>query len=138
MFLGATPDDLHVRAVVDRLLVESPIAFPESLRKSGRAVEFAAIDGRSMNHAVKNIYAWYYITQVCHHVGGRVWREWNADMCTLLPENQESGRSDRGSWSPGYDLYGVKGGRLFTTALCACMLETYYRHLSLYGVAEKN
>jgi hypothetical protein len=138
LFLGATPDDLHVRAVVDRLLVESPIAFPESLRKSGRAVEFAAIDGRSMNHAVKNIYAWYYITQVCHHVGGRVWREWNADMCTLLPENQESGGSDRGSWSPGYDLYGVKGGRLFTTALCACMLETYYRHLSLYGVAEKN
>ena len=138
LFLGATPDDQHVRAVVDRLLIESPIAFPESARKSGRAVEFAAIDGRSMNHAVKNIYAWYYITQVCHHVGGRVWREWNADMCTLLPENQEAGGFERGSWSPAHDLYGVKGGRLFTTALCACMLETYYRHLSLYGMHEKN
>ena len=138
LFLGTTPDDPHVRAVVDKLRVESPIAFPESLRKGGRAVEFAAIDARGMNHAVKNIYAWYYITQVCHHVGGRVWREWNADMCTLLPENQESGGRERGSWSPAHDLYGVKGGRLFTTALCACMLETYYRHLSLYGVAEKN
>ena len=138
LFLGTTPDDPHVMAVVDRLLIESPIAFPGSTRKSGRAVEFAAIDARSMKYAVKNIYAWYYITQVCHHVGGRVWREWNSDMCTLLPENQESGGSDRGSWSPGHDLYGVKGGRLFTTALSACMLETYYRHLSLYGVAEKN
>jgi len=138
LFLGTTPVDPHVRAVVDRLLAESPIAFPNSLRKGGHAVEFAAIDPRSMNHAVKNIYAWYYITQVCHHVGGQVWREWNADMCTLLPENQESGGADRGSWSPAHDLYGVKGGRLFTTALCACMLETYYRHLSLYGVAEKN
>ena len=138
LFLGTTPDDHHVRAVVDRLLAESPIAFPESLRKGGRAVEFAAIDPRSMNHAVKNIYAWYYITQVCHHVGGRVWREWNADMCTLLPENQEAGGFQRGSWSPAHDLYGVKGGRLFTTALCACMLETYYRHLSLYGTHEKN
>ncbi|RZO61382.1 MAG: hypothetical protein EVA78_08060 [Phycisphaeraceae bacterium] len=138
LFLGTTPDDPHVRAVVDRLRVESPIAFPESLRKGGRAVEFAAIDARGMNHAVKNIYAWYYITQVCHHVGGQAWREWNSDMCTLLPENQESGGFDRGSWSPAHDLYGVKGGRLFTTALCACMLETYYRHLSLYGVAEKN
>jgi len=138
LFLGTTPVDPHVRAVVDRLLAESPIAFPNSLRKGGHAVEFAAIDPRSMNHAVKNIYAWYYITQVCHHVGGQVWREWNADMCTLLPENQEGGGADRGSWSPAHDLYGVKGGRLFTTALCACMLETYYRHLSLYGVAEKN
>ena len=138
LFLGATPDDSHVSAVVERLLNESRIAFPESSRKRGRAVEFAAIDPRSMNHAVKNIYAWYYITQVCHHVGGRAWREWNADMCVLLPENQETGGFERGSWSPAHDLYGVKGGRLFTTALCACMLETYYRHLSLYGAAEKN
>ena len=121
-----------------RLLNESPIAFPESSRKGGRAVEFAAIDTRGMNHAVKNIYAWYYITQVCHHVGGQAWREWNSNMCTLLPKNQERGGFDRGSWSPARDLYGVKGGRLFTTALCACMLETYYRHLSLYGLAEKN
>ena len=138
LFLGTTPDDPHVSAVVKRLLNESPIAFPESSRKGGRAVEFAAIDTRGMNHAVKNIYAWYYITQVCHHVGGQAWREWNSNMCTLLPKNQESGGFDRGSWSPARDLYGVKGGRLFTTALCACMLETYYRHLSLYGLAEKN
>ena len=88
---------------------------------------------------MKNIYAWFFITQVCHHVGGADWRAWNADMCTLLPENQETQLKVRGSWSPPEgDQYAIKGGRLFTTALCACMLETYYRHLSLYGAVEKN
>ena len=134
LFLGEAPDDSHVRAVVDRLRKERPIAFPED----GLAVELRKINNQSMSRKVKDIYAWYFITQVCHHVGGRVWREWNSDMCTLLPENQESGGRERGSWSPVNDLNGKKGGRLFTTSLCACMLETYYRHLSLYGGAKRN
>ena len=137
LFLGENPDDSHVRAVVNRLCKERPIAFPEDKI----TIEFTKINNQSGK--VKDIYAWYFITQVCHHVGGRVWREWNADMCTLLPknqmpENQESGGRERGSWSPVGDVNGVKGGRLFATALCACMLETYYRHLSLYGMHEKN
>ena len=138
LFLGTPPDTPHVVAVVARLLAESPIAFPESFKKNNRAVDFAKINSRTMNSAVKNIYAWYYITQVCHHVGGSVWRQWNSVMSELLPENQETGGANRGSWSPVHDLYGVKGGRLFTTSLCACMLETYYRHLSLYGGAKRN
>ncbi|MBT7727308.1 MAG: hypothetical protein HN703_00290 [Planctomycetaceae bacterium] len=138
LFLGTPPDTPHVITVVDRLLTEAPIAFPESLKQNNRAVDFAKINSRTMNSTVKNIYAWYYITQVCHHVGGSVWRQWNSVMSELLPENQETGGANRGSWSPVHDLYGVKGGRLFTTSLCACMLETYYRHLSLYGGAKRN
>ena len=138
LFLGTPPDCPHVIAVIDRLLMESPIGFPESLKQNNRAQEFAKINSRGMNFAVKNIYAWYYTTQVCHHVGGRVWRQWNSEMSELLPENQETAGANRGSWSPVHDLYGVKGGRLFTTSLCACMLETYYRHLSLYGGAKRN
>ena len=105
LFLGTPPDTPHVAAVVARLLREAPIAFPESFKKNNRAVDFAKINSRTMNSAVKNIYAWYYITQVCHHVGGRVWREWNSVMSELLPENQETGGANRGSWSPVYDLY---------------------------------
>ena len=138
LFLGTPPDTPHVIAVIDRLLMEAPIAFPESLKQNNSAPEFARINSRGMNAAVKNIYAWYYTTQVCHHVGGRVWRQWNSAMSELLPENQETAGGNRGSWSPAHDLYGVKGGRLFTTSLCACMLETYYRHLSLYGGAKRN
>ena len=138
LFLGTPPDSPHVITVVDRLLAEAPIAFPESLKQNNRAVEFAGINSQGMQFAVKNIYAWYYITQVCHHVGGRVWRQWNSAMSDLLPENQETAGGNRGSWSPAHDLYGVKGGRLFTTSLCACMLETYYRHLSLYGGTKRH
>ena len=138
LFLGTPPDTPHVITIIDRLLMEAPIGFPESLKQNNRTQEFAKINSRGMNVAVKNIYAWYYITQVCHHVGGRVWRQWNSVMSELLPENQEIGGANRGSWSPVHDLYGVKGGRLFTTSLCACMLETYYRHLSLYGGAKRN
>ena len=131
LFLGAAADDPHVVAVVDRLLEESPIWFPP--RRDRQEVEFAALPQRASRAGEKNVYAWYYITQVCHHVGGTAWQRWNVDMRTLLPANQEQRGREAGSWSPALDLYGVKGGRLFTTALSACMLETYYRHLPLFA-----
>ena len=131
LFLGASPDDPHVVASVERLLAESPIWFPP--RRDRQEVEFAALPRRAVRGGEKNVYAWYYITQVCHHVGGTAWRSWNRDMRTLLPANQEQRGREAGSWSPALDLYGVKGGRLFTTALSACMLEIYYRHLPLFA-----
>ena len=132
LFLGTPPDDPHVVAVVDRLLEKSPIWFPPLADRRGE-VEFAALPQRAVRGGEKNIYAWYYITQVCHHVGGRAWRRWNRQLRTLLPRHQEQAGRNKGSWSPALDLYGVKGGRLFTTALAACMLESYYRHLPLFG-----
>jgi hypothetical protein len=38
---------------------------------------------------------------------------------------------ERGSWF-FQDQHGLKGGRLYTTAMCAMMLEVYYRHMPLY------
>jgi len=133
LFLGASPDDPHVVAVIDRLLEESPIWFPPLPGDRRGEVEFAALPQRAVQGGEKNIYAWYYITQVCHHVGGRAWKRWNLDMRSKLPEHQEQTGRNKGSWSPALDLYGVKGGRLFTTALSACMLESYYRHLPLFA-----
>ncbi len=131
LFLGTPPDDPHVVDVVDRLLAESPIWFPPLADRRGE-VEFAALPQRAVRGGEKNVYAWYYITQVCHHVGGRAWQQWNRQLRTLLPQHQEQTGRNKGSWSPALDLYGVKGGRLFTTALAACMLESYYRHLPLF------
>ena len=133
LFLGTPPDDPHVVAVVDRLMNESPIWFPPLPDDRRGEVEFAALPQRTVRGGEKNIYAWYYITQVCHHVGGRAWQRWNRQLRTLLPRHQEQAGRNKGSWSPALDLYGVKGGRLFTTALSACMLESYYRHLPLFG-----
>ncbi len=81
----------------------------------------------------KDIYAWYYITQVCHHIGGRPWQRWNANLRSRVPAAQVSTGAEKGSWNPAYDQWGDVGGRLYATCLCTCMLEVYYRHLPLYG-----
>ncbi|MFM8498179.1 MAG: squalene--hopene cyclase [Planctomycetia bacterium] len=112
LYLGSKPDDARIASGVDLLLREAPIDF---------------------DYRRKNAYAWYYETQVCHHVGGRAWEAWNRRMQDqLVPAQVTSGR-EKGSWDPANDQWGYVGGRLFMTSLCACMLEVYYRHLPLYG-----
>jgi len=81
----------------------------------------------------KDVYAWYYITQVAHHAGGDAWRRWNDRMKAVLPVVQVQKGAERGSWDPSGDEWGHIGGRLFTTCFCTLMLEVYYRHLPLYA-----
>ncbi|MFM9024464.1 MAG: squalene--hopene cyclase [Planctomycetaceae bacterium] len=81
----------------------------------------------------KDVYAWYYITQVVHHLGGPAWTTWNARMKEVLPAAQVANGTEAGSWDPAGDQWGPWGGRLFTTCFCTYMLEVYYRHLPLYG-----
>jgi hypothetical protein len=81
----------------------------------------------------KDVYAWYYITQVAHHLGGDAWRRWNDRMVAVLPGAQVQRGGEAGSWDPSLDRWGHIGGRLFTTCFCTFMLEVYYRHLPLYG-----
>lgn len=78
-----------------------------------------------------NMYFWYYGTQVMHHMGGKLWTDWNAALRDLLISLQAVSGHEAGSWPPlgGHDS---QGGRVYTTALAACTLEVYYRHLPLY------
>lgn len=80
----------------------------------------------------RNMYYWYYATQVCHHMEGEDWQKWNAVMRKLLPENQEKNGAERGSWNPAGDRWGDSGGRLYVTCLSLYTLEVYYRHLPIY------
>ena len=81
----------------------------------------------------KDVYAWYYITQVGHHAGGDPWNRWNERMKAVLPAAQVQKGPEAGSWDPSLDKWGHIGGRLFVTCFCTYMLEVYYRHLPLYG-----
>jgi len=81
----------------------------------------------------KDVYAWYYITQVAHHMDGDPWRRWNDRLRDLLPREQVAKGRERGSWDPSLDRWGHVGGRLFMTSFCALMLEVYYRHMPIYG-----
>lgn len=80
----------------------------------------------------RNVYYWYYATQVCHHMEDAPWRIWNETMRKLLPEHQVKRGRERGSWDPNGDRWGGEGGRLYVTCLSLYILEVYYRHLPLY------
>ena len=80
----------------------------------------------------RNVYYWYYATQVCHHMEGEDWQKWNEVMRQLLPEHQEKRGGERGSWDPNGDRWGDAGGRLYVTCLSLYTLEVYYRHLPIY------
>ena len=110
LYLAWAPDDPRVVAGIERLFSDRPLDFG----------------------ADKDVYAWYYITQVAHHAGGTVWNRWNAGLREVLPNAQVAKGREAGSWDPALDRWGHVGGRLFVTSLCTCMLEVYYRHLPLH------
>jgi len=80
----------------------------------------------------RDVYYWYYATQVCHHMEGRHWRTWNDTMKVVIPQHQVKQGRERGSWDPAGDEWGTEGGRLYVTCLSTYMLEVYYRHLPIY------
>lgn len=84
----------------------------------------------------RNVYYWYYATQVMHHMEGRYWPAWNSVMRDLLVDNQVTKGAEAGSWhptSPEPDRWGFHGGRLYVTCLSVYILEIYYRHMPLYS-----
>lgn len=107
-YLGWKHDDPRLRAGVDYILANLP------------------------EWDKRNVYYWYYATQVCHHMEGNDWQKWNGVMRQLLPQNQEKRGSERGSWDPVNDRWGSAGGRLYVTCLSLYTLEVYYRHLPIY------
>jgi len=95
----------------------------------------------------RNVYAWYYTAQVLHNVGGAEWEDWYRAVRDQIVSHQtrtgstRKGADVRGSWHPAQP----KGqpaeksdiaGRLYLAAMCVLVLETPYRHVSVYEVSE--
>ena len=85
----------------------------------------------------KNVYYWYYATQVMRNLDEETWKKWNAQLSVVLPEKQRKTGVEAGSWDHQGDPYGGPGGRLYVTCLCIYSLEVYYRHLPLYQMQGK-
>ncbi len=81
----------------------------------------------------RDVYYWYYATQVLHHLEGEHWVQWNSTMREVIPTNQVKFGKEAGSWDPTGDRWGPHGGRLYVTCLSTYMLEVYYRHLPIYS-----
>ncbi len=100
-------------------------------------------NGPPAQGAVKNLYYYYYATQVVFRYEGEQWTTWNegpkqADgtrkggMRDWLVSTQNKKAGDavkQGSWDPEAGWLGQGCGRLGTTAVCVLQLEVYYRYL---------
>lgn len=77
-----------------------------------------------------NFYYWYYATLALHQAQGPAWKTWNERLSARLLASQRLQGPQAGSWDPD-PVWGNYGGRVFSTALGALCLETYYRYLPL-------
>ena len=100
----------------------------------------AAVWDDLQNSDQRNIYYWYYATQLLHNMQNNAWRRWNVQVRDGLVGMQIGGDGcDRGSWSPITpvpDIWGIRAGRLFQTSLSILTLEVYYRFLPLYRTSD--
>jgi len=114
------------------LLCRQYLGWVRSDSRLHRGAEILIDNPPSWEDDPRDVYYWYYATQVCHHMEGSYWRAWNRVMREVLPKNQVREGKERGSWDPAGDEWGLEGGRLFVTCLSTYMLEVYYRHLPIY------
>ncbi len=93
----------------------------------------------------RDVYYWYYATQMFSHLDGEPWKRWNSMMRDLLVQNQVREGGMKGSWNPlgksgnpyrDADLWCAngKGGRHYVTCMSLYVLEVYYRHLPIYQI----
>ena len=89
----------------------------------------------------RDLYYWYYATQVMHNQPGPGWDAWNRKMRhTLIDTQCKEDNCAAGSWDPKLpkpDLWGSYGGRLYMTSLAALTLEVYYSYLPLYKLDKE-
>lgn len=80
---------------------------------------------------------WYFATRAMQQVGGPRWSAWDRAMQDALLPNQRRDSADgrdnfTGSWDPA-DAWGAEGGRIYSTALAALILELSYREQPVLG-----
>lgn len=88
------------------------------------------------------LYRWYYQTQALFQSEkgrGKRWKTWNENLKTELLKHQ---RED-GSWGMphGDNSLRVKNKTdlaIYSSSLCALMLQVYYRYLPSYSIAESS
>ncbi len=134
---GVVPFTLHATSAAGMLNLQYlGMGRDEPAMKNGVAFLMANLPDLSF----RNIYYWYYATQVMHNLPGNDWDTWNRKMRNLLIATQEKKGCAEGSWNPDQpvkDLLSEYGGRLYVTCLSTLTLEVYYRYLPLYKLDDQ-
>jgi hypothetical protein len=72
------------------------------------------------------MYFLYYATLSMHQMGGKYFSQWDKVLREILPNTQQKTGCERGSWA-SWSQDGIFS-RMYTTAIGAMTLETYYRY----------
>lgn len=133
IFYSYTPTNQATASMTaEGLLCRQYLGWSQSDPRLRQGAQYLIKNVPTWENGDRDVYYWYYATQVCHHMEGKYWRTWNNAMKVVLPENQVQEGRERGSWHPNGDEWGGQGGRLYVTCLSTFMLEVYYRHLPIY------
>jgi len=79
-----------------------------------------------------DMYYWYWGSYAMYQMGGRHWKTWNNLMKPMVVEHQRRDGDLKGSWDP-IGVWGDSGGRVYSTALMALVLEVYFRYARVLG-----
>jgi hypothetical protein len=79
-----------------------------------------------------DMYYWYYGSYAMFQMGGRHWKAWNKAMKTAVLESQRQDGAHYGSWD-AVGPWGMKGGRVYSTATMVLCLEVYFRYGKVLG-----
>jgi hypothetical protein len=125
---------MTAEALVSRQLLGWPRNHPSLVKGAGRVAAHLESDQE------RNIYYWYYATQLLHNLKNKDWEKWNPHVREELIKTQVKDETcARGSWDPFQptpDHWGEIAGRLFQTSLSILTLEVYYRYLPLYRTSD--
>ncbi len=125
---------MTAEALLARQYLGWPRDFPQLIKGAARVAD----DLKRSNE--RNVYYWYYATQMLHNMQNDAWKSWNLRVRDGLCSIQVQGDGcDRGSWDPLLpqpDRWGRAAGRLFVTSLSILTLEVYYRYLPLYRPSD--
>ena len=123
----------------EALLVRQYLGWPRESKELSKGVK--NVSEHLLKSKVRNIYYWYYATQLLHNMQNSAWKQWNPRVRNALVAMQFGGTGcDRGSWDPTrprHDQWGAQAGRHFTTAMSVLTLEVYYRYLPLYRAGDR-
>ena len=122
---------MTAEAAVCRLFLQTPMSPPAW----NEAVALFERRGPEWQGSLDIYYA-YYATLALYLAQDPRWPAWNDRLTQRLVPLQRRDASWAGSWDPDM-RWGATGGRVYTTALSCLCLETYYRYLPVYQVAQR-
>ncbi|MBI4243373.1 MAG: terpene cyclase/mutase family protein [Planctomycetes bacterium] len=84
-----------------------------------------------------DFYYWYYASYAMFQMGGDYWKWWEKGIGKVMLEHQNNNQDcSKGSWEP-VDKWSFVGGRVYTTAMGALILEVYDRFPNVFQHIRK-